>query len=165
MPGTPDPYASFRLNLEQQRKRAKDLLRAARAGDREAMSRLHAATGGRLTADNAKLTDAQFVVARELGLPSWRELRRHIDALTAARAAIEHTPAPDGGVPTLHVRCGSDIQQELVRAIHVESGATPDGRLSMFPTMRRPSGPNRPPTRIRRESVRMRVSITAMRCP
>ena len=33
MPGTSDPYAAFRLNLEQQRKRAKDLLRAVRAGD------------------------------------------------------------------------------------------------------------------------------------
>jgi hypothetical protein len=33
MPGTADPYAAFRLNLEQQRKRAKDLLRACRAGD------------------------------------------------------------------------------------------------------------------------------------
>ena len=32
MPGTSDPYAAFRLNLEQQRKRAKDLLRAVRAG-------------------------------------------------------------------------------------------------------------------------------------
>ena len=28
MPATSDPYAAFRLNLEQQRKRAKDLLRA-----------------------------------------------------------------------------------------------------------------------------------------
>ena len=29
MPGTSDPHAAFRLNLEQQRKRAKDLRRAA----------------------------------------------------------------------------------------------------------------------------------------
>ena len=31
MPGTSDPYAGFRLNFEQQRKRAKDLLRAKAA--------------------------------------------------------------------------------------------------------------------------------------
>jgi hypothetical protein len=116
MTGTPDPYAPFRLNLEQQRKRAKDLLRAARAGHRDALSRLHTATDGRVAADDVKLTDAQFVVARELGLASWRELRRHIDALGAARAAIGHGPASDAGIPTLHVRCGSDIQQELLRA-------------------------------------------------
>jgi uncharacterized protein DUF1835 len=113
---SPDPYSAFRLNLEQQRKRAKDLTRAARSGDREALSRLRAATDGRLTAGGLKLTDAQFVVARELGFVSWRELRRHIEALTAARAAIGHTPAPDAAMPTLHIRCGSDIQQELVRA-------------------------------------------------
>jgi uncharacterized protein DUF1835 len=116
MSDSPDPYAAFRLNLEQQRKRAKDLTRAARAGDREALSRLSATTSGRVDGDDIKLTDAQFVVARELGFASWRELRRHIEALTAARAAIGHTPAPDAAMPTLHIRCGSDIQQELVRA-------------------------------------------------
>jgi hypothetical protein len=116
MTASPDPYAAFRLNLEQQRKRAKDLIRAARVGSREALSRLSAATGGRLAADNIKLTDAQFVVSRELGFASWRELRRHIDALTAARAAIGNTPAPDAQMATLHIRCGSDIQQELLRA-------------------------------------------------
>lgn len=116
MPRTPDPYAPFRLNLEQQRKRAKELLRATRAGSREALSRLRAATDGRVVAGNVKLTDAQFVVARELGLPSWRELRRHIDALTGASATIGHGPAPDARMRTLHVRCGSDIEQELLRA-------------------------------------------------
>ena len=116
MTGAPDPYAAFRLNLEQQRKRAKDLLRAVRAGSRKALSRLRTATDGRVAAEDVKLTDAQFVVARELGLASWRELRRHIGALTAARAAMGHGPAPDAGMPTLHVRCGSDIQQELLRA-------------------------------------------------
>jgi hypothetical protein len=116
MPGTPDPYASFRLNLEQQRKRAKDLLRAARAGDHDALSRLHIATAGRVPAGDVKLGDAQFAVAREVGLASWRELRRHIDALTAARAAIGNSPAPDARMPTLHIRCGTDIEQELRRA-------------------------------------------------
>jgi len=116
MPGTPDPYAPFRLNLEQQRKRAKDLLRAARAGNRDALSRLRIATDARVAAEHVKLTDAQFVVARELGFAGWRELRRHIDALAAARAAMGHTPPPDVQMPTLHVRCGSDIEQELLRA-------------------------------------------------
>jgi Domain of unknown function (DUF1835) len=116
MPGTPDPYGPFRLNLEQQRKRAKDLLRGVHAGDRDALSRLRMATDGRVAADDVKLTDAQFVVARELGMASWRELRRHIDALTAAKAAIGHGPAPDARMPTLHIRCGSDIEQELLRA-------------------------------------------------
>jgi hypothetical protein len=116
MTATRDPYAAFRLNLEQQKKRAKDLIHGVRAGNREALARLRAVTDGRVGVEGVKLTDAQFVVAREFGFASWRELRRHIDAQTAARAAIGHTPAPDGRVPTLHIRCGSDIEQELVRA-------------------------------------------------
>jgi hypothetical protein len=116
MPGTPDPYAPFRLNLEQQRKRAKGLLRAIRDDDRDALSRLRAATDGRALASDITLASAQFVVARELGFTSWRDLRRHIGALTSARAAIGTTPAPDARMPTLHVRCGSDIQHELVNA-------------------------------------------------
>jgi hypothetical protein len=116
MAGTPDPYAAFRLNLEQQRKRAKDLLRAARASDRAARERFRTATAGHESGDAARLTDAQFVIARELGFATWRELRAHITAMAAHRAAIGHGPAPDAGPRTLHVRCGSDIQQELVRA-------------------------------------------------
>lgn len=39
---TERPPAAFRLNLEQQKNRAKDLLRAARAADPGALSRLAA---------------------------------------------------------------------------------------------------------------------------
>jgi hypothetical protein len=34
------PYAAFRRNLEQQHKRAKDLLKAAKAGEPDALRRL-----------------------------------------------------------------------------------------------------------------------------
>ena len=68
MPGTSDPYAAFRLNLEQQRKRAKDLLRAVRAGDAAARRRLADALAlPVLDAATIKLADAQFAIARELG--------------------------------------------------------------------------------------------------
>ena len=76
MPGTSDPYAAFRLNLEPQRKRAKDLIRAVRAGDSAARRRLadalapHAGDAGAV-----KLTDAQFAIARELRFDSWSDLR------------------------------------------------------------------------------------------
>src|SRR4026209_1524184 len=60
MPGTSDPYAGFRLNFEQQRKRAKDLLRAVRAGDSAARRRLADALAPRAPdAEAVKLTDAQ----------------------------------------------------------------------------------------------------------
>jgi hypothetical protein len=118
MPGTADPYASFRLNLEQQRKRAKDLLRAVRAGDAAARRRLADATALPVPdAASIKLADAQFAIARELGFRTWRDLRAHVMTQTAAREAITRPgPAVDGDMPTLHVRCGSDIQGALEAA-------------------------------------------------
>ena len=68
MPGTSDPYAAFRLNLEQQRKRANPL-RAVRAGDAAARRRLAGAVALPVPdAVTIKLADAQFAIARELGL-------------------------------------------------------------------------------------------------
>ena len=118
MPGTSDPYAAFRLNLEQQRKRAKDLLRAVRAGDAAARRRL--ADAGALPVPDAatvKLADAQFAIARELGFTKWGDLRTHVMAQTAAREAItQRGPVIDADLQTLHVRCGSDIKGELEAA-------------------------------------------------
>jgi hypothetical protein len=118
MPGPSDPYAAFRLNLEQQRKRAKDLLRAVRAGDAAAHRRLADAVA--LPVPDAamiKLADAQFAIARELGFRTWRDLRAHVMAQTAAREALTQAgPAVDADMPTLHVRCGSDIEGELEAA-------------------------------------------------
>src|SRR4026209_27541 len=94
MPGTSDPYAAFRLNLEQQRKRAKDLLRAVRGGDAAARRRLADAVALPLPdAATIKLADAQFAIARELGFRTWRDLRTHVMAQAAAREAIAQ-PGP-----------------------------------------------------------------------
>src|SRR5688500_8572140 len=94
MPGTSDPYAAFRLNFEQQRKRAKDLLRAVRAGDAAARRRLADAVALPVPDPvTLKLADAQFAIARELGFRTWRDLRTHVMAPTAARAAIKRPGA------------------------------------------------------------------------
>ena len=64
-----------------------------------------------------KLADAQFAIARELGFRTWRDLRTHVMAQAAAREAITLPgPAVDADMPTLHVRCGSDIKGELEAA-------------------------------------------------
>ena len=118
MPGTPDPYAAFRLTLDQQRTRAKDLLRAVRSGDAAARQRLADAVA-RPVPDAAAITlaEAQFAIARELGFRSWPDLRAHVTAQAAARQAIAQPgPAVDADRPTLHVRCGSDIRAELQAA-------------------------------------------------
>jgi hypothetical protein len=118
MAGTSDPYAAFRLNLDQQRKRAKDLLRGVRAGDSAARRRLADALAPHAPDVAAvKLSDAQFAIARELRFASWRDLRAHVTTQTAARAAIaQRGRAIDADVPTLHIRCGSDIKRELEAA-------------------------------------------------
>jgi hypothetical protein len=65
-----------RPSLEQLRKRAKDLLRAYRAGDAAATERFRAVSP-RL--DTATLTDAQFVLAREHGFESWAKLKHGVE--------------------------------------------------------------------------------------
>ncbi|SMH47490.1 DUF1835 domain-containing protein [Azospirillum agricola] len=119
------PGWPFRLDLEQQRTRAKELLRALRAGDPEAVARLrehHPNATTTIAADGPpRLADAQLVIARELGSPSWARLKTHITALRRAQDAIERTlnhgaPPPDAGPRTLHLRCGSDIRSTLAGA-------------------------------------------------
>jgi len=112
------------LDLEQQKKRAKELCRDLARGEVEAVRRFRDAhpksaglTDEQLGQQLAKVTEAQLVIARELGLPSWSRLRRHITRLTAARAAVAvGASGLDGDVPTTHVRCGTDIRDALQRA-------------------------------------------------
>jgi hypothetical protein len=114
----------FRLNLEQQRKRARDLLKGWRSADAEALGRflLHHPQASSmdtavLPAHLAHLSEAQLIVARELGLPSWPRLKSHILAMDQTRARIaQGDVAPDRGMTTLHIRCGSDIFPALREA-------------------------------------------------
>jgi hypothetical protein len=132
-------YPHFRLNFEQQQKRAKDLVKAARAGDAEALARFKSFP--------PKLAEAQRSIARELRFGDWGQLKRHIAAMTREREALEaiganqsaagaivsQRSAPgakasqgsapgagaaalDGELRTLHVRCGSDIRTTLLEA-------------------------------------------------
>jgi hypothetical protein len=115
--------SAFRLNLEQQKKRAKELLRAAHAGNPAALARL-AAHGSQSSARPSaagkavwRLADAQLTVARELRFASWARLVAHAASMERQRQAIEAgAPAPDAGPTTLHLRCGSDIQATLRQA-------------------------------------------------
>jgi ankyrin repeat protein len=106
--------------LERLRKRAKRLLRQARAADPAALQRLRAQLprlaaldDGALPAE-VKLADAHHALARELGLPSWAELKRQLAKLEpvhvqarrflsllpehpqAARAVLDEHPAIAG---------------------------------------------------------------------
>lgn len=111
--------SAFRLDLAQQKKRAKELLRAAQSGEPSALARLGALPGARArgASGRLKLADAQLAIARELRFPSWARLKAHTAALHRERSAIEGgRAAPDGGLSTLHIRCGSDIRETLREA-------------------------------------------------
>lgn len=75
-----------RPNLEQLKKQAKSLLHAAHAKESDALRRFLAlpAFAGKSVAEIATvdlaLHDAQSVIAREHGLPSWNALREEIEA-------------------------------------------------------------------------------------
>jgi hypothetical protein len=112
------------LDLEQQQKRAKDLRRDLADGDAQAVRRFrtlhpkaHRLTDAEIVGRLAKLSEAQLVIARELGLQSWPRLRRHITRQQAARAAVAAGASMlDSDLPTTHIRCGTDIREDLKRA-------------------------------------------------
>ena len=108
----------FRINFEQQKKRAKELLTQWRLHNSESLSRLFKQLPEyQNSADLAQavsLADAQFVIARELRLPSWVKLQKHVQLMEHARNAIDHNSPLDQDLSTLHIRCGSDIQQTLL---------------------------------------------------
>jgi hypothetical protein len=104
------PYAAFRLNFEQQQKRAKDLLKAAKAGESSALRRLQ--NTGFTTSSALKLAQAQHCIARELRFASWAALKQHVGTMERAHAALG-TAVLDGNCSTLHIRCGHDIERAL----------------------------------------------------
>lgn len=69
-------------NLAQQQKLAKDLLRAVWAQQPDTLERFNALHPKPPAPDDAKLADAQLVIARGYGFPSWAKLKDKIDSLT-----------------------------------------------------------------------------------
>ncbi len=106
-----------RLSLEKLKKESKDLLKQIKTSAPEALERLEPRLHAK--AATLKLADAQYIIARENGLPSWAKLKHHIAAMSDAREHIERSPSspssPDAEYTTLHIRCGDDIEQALLR--------------------------------------------------
>jgi hypothetical protein len=78
------------LELEHYRKAAKQLLRAFRAGQPDAVRRGYDSLGERAS-ERFQLSDAQHVVAVENGYRSWTELKHALEAAEPAEPA-----EPDG---------------------------------------------------------------------
>ncbi|MEM6552606.1 MAG: ankyrin repeat domain-containing protein [Planctomycetota bacterium] len=99
-------------NLEQQRKRAKALVRAWWDGEAEAVERLRALHPKPPEPGEAKLSDAQLVVARGYGFAKWGDLVRKIESLT--QPAFERFVAA--------VKAGDFPEMERLFAAHAECG-------------------------------------------
>ena len=89
-----------RPNLEQLKKQAKSLLHAAQARDAAALAPLRRAarvreqTADELGALGLALHDAQSVIAREHGFPSWNALREEVEARTLSFDAARRRVPP-----------------------------------------------------------------------
>ena len=113
----------FRLNLEQQKKRAKELLKDFKQQQPSAICRFEQQhpklAHGEISMKefSAKLADAQLVIARELGCKTWNQLRQHIGLMESLRGQISHSKTvADEPANCLHIRCGSDIELALTEA-------------------------------------------------
>src|SRR6185295_6765604 len=73
-------------DLEQLKRRAKELLRRFASGEAEAVAETQAHYSA---ADTSKfaLHDAQLVVARSYGFESWPKLKAYVDGITIKRLA------------------------------------------------------------------------------
>ena len=144
LPDSPD--------LDQLRKQAKDLLRAARAGDHTASTRfrilpsLANASDDELARAPLALHDAQSAIAREHGFPSWNALRDRVEELTlglddAARELVE--AATDGRTSRAerlvvlhpHIRTAS-----FHAALVLGDVATVESHLARRPALAREAG-------------------------
>ncbi len=98
-----------KINLEQQRKRAKELLRQLRDGTAPGLEQRLTDAG--FSSHPRRLSDAQWLIAQERGFSSWPKLKAHIDAI--AFAACHPGFDSDDEANSVHWRCGNDIAHTL----------------------------------------------------
>lgn len=107
-PAKPRDCFHGKLNLEQQKKRAKELFKQVQKSAPDALQRIERShpRGSALQPGEIKLTHCQLVIARENSFDSWPAMKAHIDSLALAG------PVTDDAA-TLHIRCGTDIKHAL----------------------------------------------------
>jgi hypothetical protein len=98
MPGLPD-----RPDLDQLRRQARELLRAAVSGDPAAAARI------RLVSERITLSAAQQALAREYGCRNWGALRAEVER---RRSPLERWSF--GGAATIETRSGTLLPEALV---------------------------------------------------
>jgi ankyrin repeat protein len=121
---TPRLYARTRTlpprpDLHQLKRQAKELLKAFAAGDAAAVAEVNAHYQGAL-AESFALHDAQLVLARSYGFPSWPKMKAFVDGITVGRL-VDAIRAGD----LKKVRSMVRIRPELV---HVDVGEDDEHR-------------------------------------
>ena len=119
-------------NLEQQRKLAKDLIRAARRGDAAALARIRTVRPDAATPPRSPaLADGQLAVAREGGFDSWPRLVAHLQEMDL-KAFCEAVRG--GDIPrTQQLLASTHVQRRInepmfafgQRAAHIAAKNTP----------------------------------------
>src|SRR5689334_14542209 len=79
----------FEASLPQLRHQAKDLLKEFRAGNQQAIARFREHHARATKSDAVRLSDAQFVVAREYGFASWPKLKQHLGLMTRVDSRVQ----------------------------------------------------------------------------
>jgi len=143
-----------RPNLEQLKKQAKSLLHDAEAGDAAALGRFRILPAfadrpaASLQSAGLALHDAQSVIAREHGFPSWNALREEVDARTMTfEAAVEEflrcaTGGASGRARRLLARHPGIARANLWTAIVLADADAVAARLSADPSSATtPGGP------------------------
>jgi ketosteroid isomerase-like protein len=118
-------------NLEQLRNGAKRFQRAVRAGDPGAAAvvnefhpRLGSAQPGSPELDTFTRADAQLVVARQFGFPSWPKLKAHLELIADYSRSPHHEPV---GGPLADE---AEIVDEFLRLVTLNYGDDDPDRLA-----------------------------------
>jgi ankyrin repeat protein len=120
-----------RPSLDQLKLQAKELRRAHAAGDPSAAERVLAQHPGRRdrSAVNARLTvtDAQLVIAREYGFPSWAKLKHHVE-LASRIATFQPHPRFDEALGALDAGDADRLRRLLAQdssLVHARTNLDP----------------------------------------
>jgi ankyrin repeat protein len=141
-----------RPNLENLKKQAKTLLRAAQAHDRSALERFAALpafehkASAEIGALDLALHDAQSVIAREHGFASWNALREEVEARTLSfEGAVEEfvrcaTDGASGRAERLLALHPAIASASLYAELVLGDAAAVDKRLRTHPELATQSG-------------------------